>query len=165
MNENGTGWDRWFDSNSASMVLFARQFTSIQSDAEDIVQEAFVRFWKNGFDRAHDPQAYLFTCVKRVAIEFQRTEFRRRKRERIAAQHPAGSNGQFVSPSELEEQRIGIETALDELSIEQREVLVLKIWGGLTFPQISQALEISPNTAASRYRYGLSHLRTLLESP
>jgi RNA polymerase sigma-70 factor, ECF subfamily len=51
---------------------------------------------------------------------------------------------------------------LGELPADQRAVLHLKLWEGLTFEQIAAALEISPNTAASRYRYGLDKLRRLL---
>jgi RNA polymerase sigma-70 factor (ECF subfamily) len=40
-----------------------------------------------------------------------------------------------------------------------REVLTLKIWGGLTFAEIAETLGISANTAASRYRYALTELR------
>lgn len=42
---------------------------------------------------------------------------------------------------------------------EQRAVVHLKLWGELTFEQIAAALEIPPNTAASRYRYALDKLR------
>lgn len=42
-----------------------------------------------------------------------------------------------------------------------REVVTLKVWGGLTFAEIAEALEIPANTAASRYRYGLIELRKL----
>ena len=42
-----------------------------------------------------------------------------------------------------------------------REVITLKIWGGLTFAEIAEALELNPHTAASRYRYGLEELRKL----
>jgi RNA polymerase sigma-70 factor (ECF subfamily) len=42
-----------------------------------------------------------------------------------------------------------------------REVITLKVWGGLTFAEIADALRIPPNTAASRYRYGLTELRKL----
>jgi RNA polymerase sigma-70 factor (ECF subfamily) len=38
----------------------------------------------------------------------------------------------------------------------------MKIWGGLSFPQIAEALRISPNTAASRYRYALVKVREQL---
>ena len=46
---------------------------------------------------------------------------------------------------------------------EQREVIVLKIWHEHTFEEIGELLEISPNTAAGRYRYGLQKLRTCLK--
>jgi RNA polymerase sigma-70 factor (ECF subfamily) len=63
---------------------------------------------------------------------------------------------------EHDERRTSIEAALRNLPINQAEVLVMKIWGGLTFPQIATALKISPNTAASRYRYALATLREQL---
>ena len=52
--------------------------------------------------------------------------------------------------------------ALAELPPEQRAVAHLKLWTGLTFEQIAAALEIPPNTAASRYRYALDKLRARL---
>jgi RNA polymerase sigma-70 factor (ECF subfamily) len=54
---------------------------------------------------------------------------------------------------------IELQSALGQLPEEQREVVVLHIWGQLNFEEVGAALEISPNTAASRYRYGLSKLR------
>ena len=52
---------------------------------------------------------------------------------------------------------------LAALPQDQREVIVLKIWHEHTFEEIGELLEISPNTAAGRYRYGLQKLRLLLE--
>ena len=52
-----------------------------------------------------------------------------------------------------------IQQALRELVPEQREVVYLKIWEELTFAEIGKVLDISPNTAASRYRYGVAHLK------
>jgi len=48
------------------------------------------------------------------------------------------------------------------LPVAQREVVVLHIWGGLTFEEVAQAIGVSPNTAASRYRYALEKLRRLV---
>lgn len=56
-----------------------------------------------------------------------------------------------------------LEMALASLPTEQREVIALKIDGGLTFAHIAEILNISPNTAASRYRYALQKLRQALE--
>ncbi|MCX7886907.1 MAG: sigma-70 family RNA polymerase sigma factor [Verrucomicrobiae bacterium] len=52
-----------------------------------------------------------------------------------------------------------VEAALRELPEEQREVLILKLWGNLTFREIAETLQIPQNTAASRYRYALETLR------
>ena len=55
-----------------------------------------------------------------------------------------------------------LQVALTCIPEKYREVITLKIWGDLTFDQIGKTLEISPNTAASRYRYGIGALRTRL---
>ena len=52
---------------------------------------------------------------------------------------------------------------LKDLPAEQREVIVLKIWHAYTFEAIGELLEVSPNTAAGRYRYGLQKLRARLK--
>ena len=58
------------------------------------------------------------------------------------------------------------QAALTQLPPEQREVIVLKVWGGLTFSQIAETLGMPANTAASRYRYGLTALKqSTLEVP
>jgi len=52
---------------------------------------------------------------------------------------------------------------LAELPMDQREVIVLKIWNRYTFEEIGGLLDISPNTAAGRYRYGLQKIKTHME--
>ncbi len=63
---------------------------------------------------------------------------------------------QFEQLDDSERQLVA---ALDHLPRDQREVLVMKIWNELTFAEIAEALGISQNTAASRYRYGLAALK------
>jgi RNA polymerase sigma factor (sigma-70 family) len=58
--------------------------------------------------------------------------------------------------------RAALTVALAELPADQRAVVHLKLWEGLTFEQIAAALNTPPNTAASRYRYGLDKLRERL---
>jgi RNA polymerase sigma-70 factor (ECF subfamily) len=149
-------WAIWFDQHGAALVLLARQWVVHRADAEDVVQEAFVRFWRSR-ERAKDPTAYLYACVKHCALEWQRRQVRRFRREEAAARIEA--EPLFWGPLEQGERRAAIAAALLTLPEEQREVLVMKIWGGLSFPQIGLALEVSANTAASRYRYALAKLR------
>ena len=52
---------------------------------------------------------------------------------------------------------------LQNLPTEQREVIVLKFWSRCTFEEIAGLLDLSPNTVAGRYRYGLEKLRTCLK--
>jgi RNA polymerase sigma factor (sigma-70 family) len=153
-------WAAWLDGQAAALVLFARQWAPTAADAEDVVQEAFVRFWK-ARERVVDPAAYLFACVRRAALEWHRGRRRRVAREERAAR-PEAAEPLFLSAPERAERRAAVETALARLPEEQRAVLVLKVWGGLTFPQIATALDIPANTAASRHRYALARLRELL---
>ena len=109
---------------------------------------------------AVDPAAYLYTCVKHCALDWLRGRRRREQREEAAARPEAWHDDRlFAVPLEQDERRAAIEAALCLLPEVQREVLVLKIWGGLSFPQIARALDIPANTAASRYRYALARLR------
>ena len=163
MADEGDDWQAWLDGHGAALVLLARQFVPGRADAEDVVQEAFIRFWRSRTSVA-DQRAYLFACVKHCALDWQRSRRRQLRREEFAARPEAESL--FVGAVEHDERRTTIEEAMRELPPEQSEVLVLKIWGELTFPQIAAALEISLNTAASRYRYAIAKLReALAEEP
>ncbi|MCI0357485.1 MAG: sigma-70 family RNA polymerase sigma factor [Planctomycetaceae bacterium] len=152
-------WSVWLDRHGPALVLLARQWTTCRADAEDIVQEAFVRFWRSR-ERVEDPAAYLFACVKHCALDSHRGRARQLRREQATARPEA--EPLFAGSLEQDERRTAIESALRELPASQAEVLVMKVWGGLSFPQIAAALDTSANTAASRYRYALARLREQL---
>jgi RNA polymerase sigma-70 factor (ECF subfamily) len=152
-------WSNWLDQHGRALLLFARQWVPGRADAEDVVQDAFIRFWRSRAI-AKDHVAYLFACVKHRALDWQRERQRQSRRERSAARPE--TEPLFEGVVELDERRSAISAALGKLPDEQREVLVLKIWGALSFPQIGEALGIPANTAASRYRYGLGKLREQL---
>jgi RNA polymerase sigma-70 factor (ECF subfamily) len=152
-------WSVWLDQNGAALVLFARQWVPNRADAEDVVQEAFIRFWRSR-DRVAEPIAYLYASVKHCALDWHRGRNRQSRREEVVARPEAESL--FAGSTEQEERRAAIDAKLRELPESQREVLVLTIWGGLSFPQIAKVLQISVNTAASRYRYALARLREQL---
>ena len=163
MADNGDPWTVWLAEHGPALVLLARQWVDCRADAEDVVQEAFIRFWRSR-ERIAEPVPYLFACVKHCAFDWQRGARRRLRREEAAAKSEA--EPLLAGPVEDSERRAAIEAALRALPKEQAEVLVMRIWGELTFPQIAAALEAPVNTIASRYRYALARLREeLAEEP
>ena len=153
-------WRDWLARHGAALVLFARQWSASSADAQDAVQSGFVRFWKTR-SAARDPLSYLYSCVRTAAMDLNRGERRRNTHEAAAGNR---DQPHFLTPLEQSERQAAIENALKTLPDQQREVVVMKIWGGLTFAQIGQALGISMNTAASRYRYALERLGEVLSN-
>jgi len=152
-------WTRWFQHYGPKLLLCARQWTRSLADAEDAVQDAFVRYWRHQRHLPGEPMALLVTSVRRAAMDSGRREGRRLAREERAANDAGVPVALFETSLEDDERRAALEEALRRIPPEQREVLVLKIWGELTFEQIAVELELPPNTAASRYRYALAALR------
>lgn len=152
-------WQTWFQLYGPKLLLCARQWTRSAADAEDVVQEAFVRFWRHQRGLPGEPMALLVTSVRRAAIDLARRDDRRAAREERVGREDIPAFVVFESSFDGDERREAIAGALQRLPAAQREVLVLKIWGELTFDQIAAELALSPNTAASRYRYALAALR------
>ncbi|HKB56629.1 MAG TPA: sigma-70 family RNA polymerase sigma factor [Lacunisphaera sp.] len=162
-HEHGT-WKHWLDAHGPKLLLCARQWTRSFADAEDVVQEAFIRYWRHQRQLPGDPQALLITSIRRAALDQARREARRVAREEKSGGGLEEHSFMFdPQPGDDAERRQEIEAALQHLPVEQREVLVLKIWNELTFEQIAETLGIPPNTAASRYRYALAALRKELK--
>jgi len=165
--EDWHDWQGWVRRHGPGLLLAARQWVPGPADAEDVVQEAFLRFWRSRGRAADgpvtDPVAYLYACARRCALEWGRGGRRRARREAAVAR-PEGlpADAALFAPIEHDERRDRVEAALAKLPGPQREVLVMKVWGGLSFPQIAEALRIPANTAASRYRYALTKLRERL---
>jgi RNA polymerase sigma-70 factor (ECF subfamily) len=80
MATDASAWHSWLDEHGPSLLLFARQWVASRADAEDIVQEAFARFWRSRH-QAREPAAYLYRCVKNCALECLRAGQRRGRRE------------------------------------------------------------------------------------
>src|SRR5258705_13471644 len=74
-------WKDWFQRHGPKLLLCARQWTRSLPDAEDVVQEAFVRFWRNQRKLGGEPLALLVTSVRRAAFDLGRRETRRTLRE------------------------------------------------------------------------------------
>lgn len=152
-----TSWKHWFREHGPRLLGCARQWTRSLADAEDVVQDAFVRYWRRQRRLGGEPIPLLLVSIRRAAFDLARRDARRDRREIAVLSDP--DPAVFEAWEEGDERRQQLESALARLPDAQREVLALKVWGGLTFEQIALQLNVSPNTAASRYRYALTALR------
>ncbi len=156
-------WTEWLREYGSRLMLYARQQTRCEADAEDVLQSALIKTWKSHGDRPHeDLIGLVYTNIRRCAIDLGRSQDRRRQREQFAVDENGPPVAWFELPEDDETR--ALQVAMSALPEKFREVISLKLWGDLTFAQIGETLEISPNTAASRYRYGLEALRAQLAS-
>lgn len=149
-------WHNWLAEHAGRLLLFARQQTRSQADAEDVLQESMVEAWNRVGSGAPPPLPLVFATIRRRAIDLARSDESRRLRE--TASQP-GDERWFDTSREQAETRDAVEAAVKQLSPLYREVVSLKVWGELTFAEIAQVLDIPASTAASRYRYALAELR------
>ena len=134
-----------------------------REDAEDTVQEVFAAVLqaRQQLTDSQDLTAYLFTALRRAAGRCAARRARSAVPSEAAVNGAAAPVGQRDDGESPYSQRL--QRALLALPIEQREVIALKIDGGLTFVEISKTLGVSANTAASRYRYALEKLRRSIQ--
>ncbi len=158
----GVNIERLYDAHASALFSFLLSLARNEADARDLLQEVFVKLARRPetLDGVHDERAFLLRLAHNLAIDRLR---RQRTREKNYARLGLESC-QFAVSDDPDEQafRLAVSAALDQLPEEQRLVIHLKLRTGLTFEEIAVTLDISPNTAASRYRYGLDKLRNLL---
>jgi RNA polymerase sigma-70 factor (ECF subfamily) len=146
-----------YDHFGPRLYRTAVRLLGAREDAEDAVQELFMALLRSrrGLGDVRDLTAYMFTSLRRLAGRVARRRAAAPSADsRRVEQAPATDKASGEHP--LQE---CLQQALRALPVEQREVVALKIDGELTFAEIADVLGISPNTAASRYRYAFQKLR------
>ena len=155
--------ERIYDAHSQALFAFLLHLTSDDSHTYDLMQELFLKLAANPdlLSAVRDERAFLIRMAHNLVVDAaRRRQAHQRKMEGLALEMNS-----FFSTSDDPDERIFREALTHELGSlpsEQRSVLHLKLWEGMTFGEIATALAISPNTAASRYRYGLDKLREAL---
>ena len=138
--------------HGAALLLFASAISGDRGRAQDAVHQVFLKAIENGsVSQAINKKAYLFACVRNAVLNDAKVQDR---------SMPLDVDSAWFSPPDRDyagEQNLT--RALGELPDDQPEVIVLHVWGELTFSEIADLLGVSSNTAASRYRYALVKLR------
>ena len=156
LNET-TGHDwrrRLYEEKAAQLLLYGRALGLSHCEAEDVLQETFVALLRLETD-PEEASHYAVRTYRHRALNYRRSLWRRLARE-------LESQRWFERTAEETPEERAAMRCLARLPSEQREVIVLKIWHEHTFEEIGALLEVSPNTVAGRYRYGLQKLRACL---
>jgi RNA polymerase sigma-70 factor (ECF subfamily) len=164
---------RIYEKYKADLLLLAMGLLNDKAAAEDIVHDVFLSFVRrlDGFRLTGSLKGFLLTCTANHARNWN-------KAQRVRMRAGGGGSGLCVedvpSSNRGQDARDTLESvvcneelellsgALAELPFEQREIVMLHLHGQMTFRAIAKAMQISTNTAKSRYRYGMDKLRVTL---
>ncbi len=141
------------------LFTLALAITGDPESAEDAVHEAFVRLWRSKSRPASDAVGYVFAAVRNAAVDQVRR--RRPALPATASIFDDSAASPDVAAAQGEQCRI-LRRALEALPADQREAIVLRVYAGLTFRQMAEALGQPLPTVASRYRRGLESIRETL---
>jgi RNA polymerase sigma-70 factor (ECF subfamily) len=150
---------RLLDESGPALALYAAQWTDA---ADDCVQEALVELARQPTQPDH-VVAWLYRVVKHRALNAARGARRRRDRESQAVAARFTHLREAAAFDRLD--AIAAIEALMQLESEERELVVMRIWGALTFDEIAESLGVSTATAHRHYERALTRLRDILESP
>ncbi len=147
------------------LFTLALSVTGNAEQAEDAVHDAIARLCKRERLGVEDPTAYLFRSVRNAALDqIRKRRTKLRSAESIFDHTLADPDRKQATDLERQEQTERVQQALDDLPEPQRQIVIMKIYGELTFRQIAEALDTPLSTVASRYQQALLALRQPMES-
>jgi len=156
---------RIYEKYRSDLLRIASGLLVETTDAEDVVHDVFASFVEScrHFRLTGSLQGYLVICVANRARNINRSKARRTTIELKGTQ---GSVSDSKRPDEWivnDEEFQRVCRAMGKLPYEQREVVALRVQGGMKFREIACHQETSVKTALSRYRYGMEKLHCLLQ--
>lgn len=156
----------WINRYGPAVRGYLRAMVRHDDEADDLAQEVFRRAWKarHRYRENGTARAYLLKIADRLVCDRAR---RRREvqlpPEQWQSLEPEASEFSPTANLEQEELKKQLETALDQLTDDQRRVLLLRYYGNMTFAQIAQTMECPLNTVLSHCRRGLLALRAIFQ--
>jgi RNA polymerase sigma-70 factor (ECF subfamily) len=152
---NGAWCQPLYEEKAAGLLLYGRALGLSHGEAEDVLQETFLALLQLRA-KPEDPGHYCLRAFRNRALNHHRGVWRRLVREWESVRWFERGSAQDEAEAEAMRQ-------LANLPPEQREVIVLKIWNGMTFETLGRLLGVSPNTVAGRYRYGINKLKSSMK--
>jgi RNA polymerase sigma-70 factor (ECF subfamily) len=143
-----------YQEHGRALLLYACSLLGRRHAAEDVLHEVFMKLMEHN-TMPEEPRPYLFRAVRNAALNVMRQEG---KDVDVVDIEPW-----FEAPAQDHAANVTLKSELMQISLEQRQVLVMHVWGGLSFEEIGKVLDISANTSASRYRYAIQKLRDRMQ--
>lgn len=143
-----------------------------QQLAEDLFQETFIKVIQSLRGGKYKDNGKFLSWVIRIAHNLIIDHFRKEKQMNAVSNDDSEIdlfNSKKLSDSNIEELIIDgqikseIRTLINELPEDQKEVVLLRHYGGLSFKEIADQTDVSINTALGRMRYALINLRKLIQ--
>ncbi len=156
---------RIYEKYKRDALILAIALLNNTSMAEDVVHDVFLSFVQKieRFQLTGSLRSYLLTCASNRARNVNKAQHG--QGVEMDSTVSVGSNSE--GPPEFmicNEQLKQLSDAMAQLPFDQREVIMLHFQAAMTFRTIAESLDISVNTAKSRYRYGMDKLRLLFEN-
>jgi RNA polymerase sigma factor (sigma-70 family) len=151
---NAADIQRLYRHHGAALVAYSRSFLPDAAAAEDAVHSVFLQLLRGHVATPESEVGYLYRAVKNAALNAKR----------VVARETGIDSGErwFAHRGGDVEAELALQKALGELPDEQREVVMMRIWSGMTLEEIGAATHVTLNTADSRYRYAIEKLRKRL---
>lgn len=150
---NANAIARLIERHGSALVLYARGLCDCP---DDVVQEAFLKL-VGQTEMPDQPKAWLFRVVRNIAFNSIRSDVRRRKYEQT---QKISRQSWFETRPEEQIELAEAVAALEALKPGEREIVVAKIWGQMTFEEIAGLTSMSAATAYRRYVAALKKLKT-----
>ncbi len=143
----------------------ARRWCETEADAEDSVQDIFLDIWKSAdrFDAGVASETtFVAMIARRRLIDRRRRIGRRPRNESLVPEAHRDEREAVGESTQMSDAAVRAERAMDELSVEQRRVLRLSIFHGLSHDKIASATGMPLGTVKTHARRGLIKLRKVL---
>lgn len=161
LSMNDTELEQLYDTQACGLFHYFVSLTRSESDARDLLQEMFIKLAASGMDQVTNEKAWLWRMAHNLALDWWRRHRTRQDYEQRAEREQLKRFQEVADPDAGDLVR-WMNAAVSALPEEQRTVLQLKLFEDLTFEQVAEVQGIPLNTAASRYRYALDKIRTVL---
>lgn len=154
----------WYEQYGPALVAYLCSVLGDRTSAEDVLQQVFLKLLKGNVEVPGEAvKAYLFRAVRNTALNLAQRNSRNTSLDTNRRETEGTGQQWFEAPVELGYWSTKLENAVRGLPAEQGEILVMRIWGEMTFDEIATVLDVSINTVASRYRYAIGKLREMLQ--